>query len=150
MSSPSSDPKGAFEPPPGAFSLRFRVETQHIDELGHAGNVTWVKWVNDVAIAHSTSVGLTAAAYQTRGIVWVVRKHLVEYLGQALEGEELEATTWIAEVRGATSLRRTRFIRVADGRVLARAATTWALIDFRTGRPTRVPPDLMDRYGLSL
>lgn len=140
--------KSAFVPPPGAFTYRFVVEPAHIDELGHAGNVTWVRWVNDIAIAHSTSVGLSADVYQERGIVWVVRKHEVEYLWQALLGEELEAKTWIANVRGATSLRRTRFVRRSDERLLVQAATTWALVDIQTGRPKRVPPDLLDRYGV--
>lgn len=138
-----------FTPPADAFVHRFVVQPEHIDELGHAGNVTWVRWVNDAAIAHSASVGLTAATYRELGVVWVVRKHEIEYLWQALVGETLEAHTWVASLRGATSLRRTVFRRAEDARVLVRAATTWALIDIATTRPRRIPKELLQSYGFS-
>jgi acyl-CoA thioester hydrolase len=74
-----------------------------------------------------------------------VRKHEIEYKASALVGEALVATTWVADLRGATSQRRTLFSRA--GTPLVRAATTWALIDAATGRPRRVPKDLMAKYG---
>jgi acyl-CoA thioester hydrolase len=138
-----------FQPPAHAFTYRFNVKSEHIDELGHAGNVTWLQWVNDAAIAHSRSVGLGAETYGKLGLVWVVRKHEVDYVGQALEGEELTACTWVADLRGATSLRRTIFTRSSDAKPLVYAATTWALIEPATGKPRRIPPELMNRYGFS-
>lgn len=135
--------------PANAFTHRFRVAESDIDELGHAGNVTWVRWVNDAATAHSRSVGLGLAEYKKRGLLWVVRRHEIDYLGQAFAGETIEATTWVESVRGATSLRRTLFHHASDQRLLARCATTWVLIKIDGGRPTRVPQELMERYGVS-
>ena len=139
-----------LEPPANAFTHRFLVPASDIDELGHAGNVAWVRWVNEAAGAHSASVGLDLAAYKELGVVWVVRRHDVEYLGQALAGEGVDAVTWVAAQRGATSLRRTLFRRADDAqRVLARAETTWALVSISTGRPTRIPKELLLRYGFA-
>jgi acyl-CoA thioester hydrolase len=118
-----------------------------IDALGHANNVVWVRWVNEAAIAHSEAVGLGAAAYFELKILWVVRRHDIEYLWSALEGERLHATTWVAEMKAATSLRKTVISRAGDGKLLSRAATTWALIDAATGRPKRVPADIAARYA---
>jgi acyl-CoA thioester hydrolase len=137
----------AFEPPANAFTHRFVVADSEIDELGHAGNVSWVRWVNDAATAHSAAVGLDLSAYRARGLLWVVRRHEIEYLAPAFAGETLEARTWIAQVRGATSIRKTSFRRVADDAKLAHAATTWVLLSMPSGRPTRVPPDLGPLYG---
>lgn len=138
---------GSAESPEMSFMRRFVVPAAAIDELGHVGNVTWVQWVNDTAIAHSRAVGLTPEVYAGLGVVWVVRKHEIEYLLSALEGEPLSARTWVENLRGATSLRRTEFRRDADGKLLVRARTTWALIDTASGRPRRVPPELLERYG---
>lgn len=135
-------------PPANAFTHAFRVAESDIDELGHAGNVTWVRWVNDAATAHSRSVGLGLAEYKKLGMLWVVRRHEIDYLGQAFAREPIEALTWAASVRGATSLRHTLFRRVDDPRWLARAATTWVLIKIDSGRPTRVPDELIVRYGV--
>lgn len=136
-----------FDPPASAHVHRFIVRPEDIDELGHAGNVSWVRWVNDAAIAHSQAMGLTVHVYRELGVLWVVRKHEIEYLASAREGEALEATTWVADLRGATSLRRTLFHRATDRKLLSRAATTWALVEASTGRPRRVPPALLQRYG---
>lgn len=135
------------EAPPRAYHHRFVVSAEHIDELGHAGNVTWVGWINEAAIAHSSAAGLGPDEYLRLGVVWVVRRHEVEYLVPALEGEELVAITWVDDLRGATSLRRTLFRRAADDRLMVRAATTWALVETASGKPRRIPRDLMARYG---
>jgi acyl-CoA thioester hydrolase len=143
-------PRASLDSPPThAYRHRFTVRPEHIDELGHAGNVSWIQWVNDAAIAHSGSIGLTGEFYREFGTVWVVRRHDIEYFASALAGELLVAATWVANMRGATSLRRTHFTRPADGKLLARAATTWALIEASSGRPRRVPVELMRRYGLA-
>lgn len=133
--------------PANAFTQHFCVPSTDIDDLGHAGNVSWVRWVNEAATAHSVSIGLDLAAYRDLGLLWVVRKHEIEYVAPAFDGEALEAITWVETLKGATSLRRTLFRRRADGATLARAATTWVLLSIASGRPTRVPPALLERYG---
>lgn len=137
------------EPPANAFTHRFEVPPSDIDMLGHAGNVSWVRWVNDAATAHSVSIGLGLDAYRALGVVWVVRRHEIDYLGQVFEGEALEAVTWVETLRGATSLRRTLFRRADDGNALCRAATTWVLLDVASGRPRRIPRELLERYGFT-
>jgi acyl-CoA thioester hydrolase len=137
----------ADERPATAYTHHIVVPADAIDALGHVGNVTWVDWVNDTAIAHSRAIGLTPEVYAELGVVWVVRKHEIEYLVSALEGEVITATTWVENLRGATSLRRTEFHRARDAKLLVRAQTTWALIESASGRPRRVPRDLLERYG---
>jgi acyl-CoA thioester hydrolase len=136
-------------PPEHAFAYAFEVDPADIDELGHANNVVWIRWVNEAAIAHSRAVGLGPDAYFSMRVLWVVRRHDIEYLVPALSGEALEAVTWVATLRGATSLRRTLIRRKRDRRLLARAATTWALIDLESGRPRRIPKEILARYGFN-
>jgi acyl-CoA thioester hydrolase len=136
-----------LDPPANAFSHSFLVPPGDIDDLGHASNVSWVRWVQDAASAHSQSIGLGLDAYRELGVIWVVRRHEIEYLGAAFADERIEALTWVADMKGATSLRRTEFRR--DGKLLVRAATTWVLLSIATSRPTRVPASLLARYGFS-
>jgi acyl-CoA thioester hydrolase len=136
------------DPPANAFTHRFAVPDSDIDELGHAGNVSWVRWVNEAATAHSLSVGLGLAAYRELGLLWVVRRHDIEYLAPAFAGELIETFTWVESIRGATCIRRTAFRRQSDGAWLAQAATTWVLLALPGGRPTRVPDHLLERYGV--
>ncbi|RZK12308.1 MAG: hypothetical protein EOO56_28220 [Hymenobacter sp.] len=77
--------------------------------------------------------------------VWVVQEHQVRYLRSAYAGQELQASTWVADVKGASSKRLTRIERVADGQLLCAAETQWVLLDAGSGRPVRVPGEVAER-----
>ncbi len=126
------------------FSLPLTVVRSEIDELGHASNVAYVRWVQDVAKAHSESVGWDHAAYVKLGGVFVVRKHEIEYLASAKDGDELQLVTWIESWTAVTSERRTRIERA--GQVLARCTTTWAFVSLE-GKPRRIPAEVLAAFG---
>jgi acyl-CoA thioester hydrolase len=128
------------------FVLRVRAMPADIDGLGHVSNLVYLRWVLEAALAHSTAAGLDEAAYVSRGQGWVVRRHEIDYLRAAFEGDELTVETRVATVLAASSTRRTRILRA--GEVLARAATDWAYVDYRTGRPMRIPEDVRGRFDL--
>jgi len=124
------------------------VRREDVDELGHAGNLVYVRWVLEAALAHSTSVGLDQAAYLARREVWVVRSHEIHYLRPALPGERLEIETRIASMAAANSIRRTRILRASDRVELCRATTDWAFLDLDRGRPRRIPQDIRSRFAI--
>jgi acyl-CoA thioester hydrolase len=40
-----------------AFEVRITASPDDIDELGHVNNAAWVRWIQDVAIAHWPTSG---------------------------------------------------------------------------------------------
>jgi acyl-CoA thioester hydrolase len=137
--------------PETAFRMVMEVGEGDIDELGHASNVAYVRWIQDVAVAHSSAVGLDIAAYQRLGAVFVVRRHEVDYLRPVLRGERLELRTWIHTVSAAKCQRATQIVRASAGAevVAARALTTWGYIEMRAGRPVRIPADVRAAFGFT-
>jgi acyl-CoA thioester hydrolase len=121
------------------FRHLVEVRDDDIDALGHASNIAFVRWIQDVAIAHSTAVGLDLEAYQKLGAVFVVVRHEIDYVRPAMRGDTLEARTWVATVQAAKVLRSTELVRRHDGQLLARSATTWGFIELATMRPKRIP-----------
>ena len=115
------------------------VVAEDCDELGHVNNVTWVRFVVELAVAHSNAIGFDAARYRELGAVWIVHRHEIDYRAPALPAELLEEETWVAEMRGARCVRSSRIRRPADGALLLEAATTWVWADVRSGRPRRIP-----------
>lgn len=128
-------------------AIRVEVSDQDIDVLGHANNVAYLRWVQDVAVAHSDAVGLTFARYRELGGVFVVRRHEIDYLRSALRGEVLEVRTWIPRSMAAKVLRKTE-VRRLTGEVIVRAETTWGYIDVRALRPTRIPDSVREAFGM--
>jgi acyl-CoA thioester hydrolase len=129
--------------PAHAFQHTFVVEASDIDQLGHANNVAYVRWVQDVAAAHWHALYPTGPEMPPQ--VWVVQEHQIRYLRSAYAGDELRALTWVADVKGASSKRCTRIERVADGQLLCAAETQWVLLDAGSGRPVRVPGEVASR-----
>ena len=116
-------------------TMTFTAQAQHIDELGHVNNAVWVDWIQQIAIAHWTSVATPEHQAQ---YFWVVTRHEIDYRGNIGLGESVEATTFIpAATTGARFDRRVDF-RNAAGKVIVSSNTTWAMLERSTGRLARV------------
>ncbi len=121
------------------FTTRITATNADIDILGHVNNAVWVKWIQDVAVAHWDAVAPPA---HRDAYIWVVTRHEIDYRGNVSAGETVTAETWVAEPpRGARFDRHMRFTG-DDGRVRVEARTTWALLDRASGRLCRVPADV--------
>ena len=115
-----------------------------IDENGHVNNVTYVQWMQDVAIEHYSSIGGIEA--QGPDATWVVREHRIEYLLPAFENEEIEIRTWVENIRRVRSLRKYEFVRKADEKILVKGETDWVFMDVKTGSPRAVPEEVVNVF----
>jgi acyl-CoA thioester hydrolase len=116
-----------------------------IDELGHVSNLVYVRWVLEIAMGHSRSVGWDHPEYRAFGSVFVVRRHEIDYVAQVKAGDELVGETWVEGWRLASCIRKTELRR--GEQVVARAATTWALISLTSGRPQRITDALRTLFS---
>lgn len=128
------------------FVHEVTVVDADIDNLGHASNVVYLRWVQDAALAHSTALGLPEQAYIARGQVWVVRRHEIEYLRAAAAGDRLRIVTRVATMKVANSIRKTEIYRADE--LLCRASTDWVYVDLSRGRPLRIPQEVRETFPL--
>ncbi|MBI1900174.1 MAG: acyl-CoA thioesterase [Planctomycetia bacterium] len=133
---------------PDVFELSLTVREDQIDALGHVGNLVYLQWAVDAAVAHSAAQGWDETAYFHLGAGFVVRSHQIEYLRPARLADAIVVRTWVATFRPASSLRRYKIVRRADGLLLAQAATDWAFVKLATLTPTRIPPEVRDAFVL--
>ena len=96
------------------FEYCVTVQPSDIDEMNHANNVCYVRWMQEAAIAHSTYNGWSTPRYLESGFAWVARRHTIEYLQPALVGDKLIVQTWVADFKRVTSRRKYRFLRKSD------------------------------------
>lgn len=139
---PRNDEYGEFiirliMPLSSIYTKTITIPESAIDENGHVNNVTYVQWMQDIAVEHYSSIGGLSA--QGPESTWVVREHKVEYLFPAFAGEEIEIKTWVENIRRVRSLRKYEFVRKADGKILVRGETDWVFVDAHTGSPRAVP-----------
>jgi acyl-CoA thioester hydrolase len=130
------------------FVHEVEVVESDIDNLGHASNLVYLRWVQEAALAHSTALGFPETAYLERGQAWVVRKHEIEYLRPAVLGDRLRIETRVASMKVANSARKTEVFRGKE--LLCRAETDWVYVDLARARPVRIPEDLRAAFPLEV
>ena len=117
------------------YELSIQVQANDIDQLGHVNNVTYVRWIQDVAVAHWKA---TAPEADQQKLLWIVLRHEIDYKQPAFLGQELIARTWVGNASRLKFERHTEVVRRSDGKLLVKALTLWCPIDAVTGRPVEV------------
>ena len=127
------------------FSIPITAAAADIDELGHVSNLVYLRWVLEVAMAHSRARGMDFADYEALGMVFVVRRHEIDYVQPVLLGQALVASTWVDDWKAAWCIRKTELTR--DGVVVMRAATHWVMMSLASNRPQRIPDQLRVKFA---
>jgi acyl-CoA thioester hydrolase len=148
-----------------AFACYLRVRSNELDSLGHVNNANYVIFIEQAAIDHAAALGLDQGRLAEIGGVFLTRRHFIDYIKPAFAYDHLRVVTWIGGMHGA---RATRFyeierLRAAEvttwplpdrqlatgetlppfGELILRARTDWAFVDVSTGRPRRMPPEVL-------
>jgi acyl-CoA thioester hydrolase len=133
---------------PRLFVRTFAVPAAAIDGVGHVNNLEYLRWMLDAATDHTAAQGWPLTRYAQAGAGWVVRSHAIEYLRPAFAGETIALATWVAAMARTSSTRKYLYYRPADDAVLAQAQTLWVFVDFRTGRLTRIPDEVIAAFAV--
>ena len=120
------------------YIYQHTVTAEEIDELDHAGNYHYIKWMQHAAVAHSSANGWSPQRYIELGSGWVARSHEITYLKPAFDGDSLDIKTWVANLRSVVSLRCYEISRT-NGEVLAEAQTEWVFVNYARNKPVRIP-----------
>ena len=135
-----------LEPPPGrpVFRLDLQPIAADIDENGHVNNVVYLRWAQDLGVAHWQSLAPPEAL---AAWAWIALRHEIDYRRALLPGETAFGRTWVCDT--AEGPRFDRFIRIdaVDGAMCAQVKTTWVLIEQASGRPRRVPPWMVEMFA---
>ena len=120
------------------YTYNHVVVQEEIDALDHVNNVVYVQWIQDISAKHWNDL---IVGHSDVNIVWVVVRHEIDYKGQAVLGDQVTFKTWVGQTKGVTSVRHVEIYK--GTRLLARAATTWCMLDTTTLKPTRITESVL-------
>ncbi|MGF7151922.1 YbgC/YbaW family acyl-CoA thioester hydrolase [Sphingomonas zeicaulis] len=121
--------------------LAVDAEPSDIDFMGHVNNAVYLKWVQNVVIAHWQRI---AGPEAVAAHVWVALRHEIVYRRPAFLNDRLVVTAVLEQVRRESAFYETTVRRGGD--VLARVKSRWCCLDARTLRPTRLGGDIVKRF----
>jgi acyl-CoA thioester hydrolase len=120
------------------YTLTITVSPEDLDLLHHVNNLVYVKWMDKIATNHWAHLTKDTPLPQ---YVWVVVRHEIDYLKQAILGDEIIVKTWVGETKGVTSVRFMEFYK--NDVLLVKAKTTWAMLDAITHKPSRIRENVL-------
>jgi acyl-CoA thioester hydrolase len=126
------------------FSTIIKVEPQHLDDVQHVNNVIYVQWMQDIASMHWDAF---ASDKLKDEVLWMIKRHEVDYYNQAFLHDELQMTTWTGVYTNVTWKRHYEIIRPADNKKIIIAASVWIPLDRKTQRPRRIDDELINMFA---
>ncbi|ROQ49417.1 acyl-CoA thioester hydrolase [Marinobacter sp. 3-2] len=133
---------------PAPFTIEIAVRPDDTDRLGHANNVVYVRWLEDVSWAHIESLGMTWELHEKTGKAMAITRTEIDYLASANAGDQLVLGTWLTDYDGRfRSARQFQLVRPSDGKTLVRAVSTHACVDLKSQRPARAPKEFAEILG---
>ncbi len=136
---------------PDPYTLTIDVTPDDTDRLGHANNVVYVRWLEEISWAHIESLGMTWERHQATGKAMAITRTEIDYLASANAGDRLILATWLTDFDGRfRSARQFQLVRASDGKTLVRAMSSHACVDLKSQRPTRIPAEYGEILGGAL
>ncbi len=122
------------------YQISLKITADDIDALQHVNNLALLKFTQ---IAASKHWELLTQNIET-SVVWVARRHEIDYLKAAFLGDILEIITWVESFEGLKCKRCYEIRRGED--ILVKATTYWVSVDASTMKPKRLTEDLMNLF----
>lgn len=130
------------------FTQTWQIGDEHLDHYQHVNNVAYLSQVEALAWAHSNSLGLHFTDYQALNRAMVIKRHELDYLLPAHDGDTLHCATWIVACDNKLTLKRQfQFICARRQKTVFEALTTFICVSLDSGQPRRLPDIFKTTYG---
>ena len=145
---PHRDPFPTTPPPPlGVFVMHRPVAWSDLDTARHVNNARYLEHIEECGMQVIAAHGWPITRMLAAGFVILLRRHQIQYLRQAVLGDELLITTWVSGVRRPTATRHYLIRQASDGAELVKIDTLGVWVDLASGRPIRIPPELLTDFA---
>lgn len=133
--------------PQAAFTARIAVGSDGTSRgVPHVNNAEYVRWIDRLAELATDQAGFTRATMLESNRMWFVARHEIDYRGEAFDGDELHAATWLDSWTRTSVTRLTAIVEAGKPRAICLATTRWAYVDLESRRPTRIPREMRDAF----
>ncbi len=130
--------------PAGAAEVTETVHFYDTDCGGVVSNLAYLRYVEKARTALFAKLGMPAAEMMATGLFPAVVRTEIDYRAPARLGDEIRVSARLAaaeKVRATCEFRLVATAPGGEGRIVAAARQTVALVQMPEGRPRRLPPE---------
>lgn len=129
------------------YSFESRIRYSEVDCEGKLTLNSILDYFQDCSSFHSEDLNRGMEYLKEKEMAWVLVSWQVEIKRYPSYGEYVTVGTWPSNFKGILG-KRNFVLKEKSGDKLAYADTTWTLIDTKTGRPIRIPQEIVEAYEL--
>ncbi|WP_298436092.1 acyl-ACP thioesterase domain-containing protein [Geobacter sp.] len=116
------------------YEKTFQIRSYEVDMAGRVRPTALLNYLQEAAGDHARLLGVAVRDLIPRGLTWVLSRMHLRLLGTAHSREGLRVRTWPSSREGRFSCREFE-VTAADGRPVALASASFAVLDLATRRP---------------
>lgn len=130
------------------YQFDSRIRCSEVDKECNLTLTAMMNYFQDCSVAHSESLDRGVRYLSENHMAWVLSSWQICCDNMPRLFDEVTVSTWAYDMKAFYGYRNFTMDR-KNGERLAYANSVWVLVDTLTGRPVKVPEDIINEYGTS-
>ena len=130
------------------YQFDSRIRYSEVDKECNLTLTAMMNYFQDCSVAHSESLDRGVRYLSENHMAWVLSSWQICCDNMPRLFDEVTVSTWAYDMTAFYGYRNFTMDR-KNGERLAYANSVWVLVDTLTGRPVKVPEDIINEYGTS-
>lgn len=130
------------------YQFDSRIRYSEVDKECNLTLTAMMNYFQDCSVAHSESLDRGVGYLSENHMAWVLSSWQICCDNMPRLFDEVTVSTWAYDMKAFYGYRNFTMDR-KNGERLAYANSVWVLVDTLTGRPVKVPEDIINEYGTS-
>ena len=130
------------------FTRTFRVRWGELDPSGTVSPANYLRYLIETAWDWGTAIGWGEKYSQNPDVFWVIRETEIHFLHPLRHNDEFGLTIWMVNWQRVRGTRCFELTRKDSGEAIAQGTQHIVYMDMKTGRPTNLPEEEVERFRL--
>jgi len=130
------------------FTCTFRVRWGELDPSGTVSPANYLRYLIETAWDWGVAAGMDANYSQAPDVFWVIRETDIRFLRPLRHNDVFDFTIWMVNWQRVRGTRCFELTRKDNGEVIAQGTQHIVYMDTKTGRPTNLPEEEIEKFRL--
>lgn len=130
------------------FTRTFRVRWGELDPSGAVSPANYLRYLIETAWDWGTAIGWGEKYSQNPDVFWVIRETEIRFQRPLRHNDIFNFTIWMVNWQRVRGTRCFELTRKGNGEVIAQGTQHIVYMDAKTGRPTNLPEEEIEKFRL--
>ena len=130
------------------FTRTFRVRWGELDPSGTVSPANYLRYLVETAWDWGVAAGMDVNYSRNPDVFWVIRETEMHFLRPLRHDDVFDFTIWMVNWQRVRGTRCFELTRKDNGEVIAQGSQHIVYMDTKTGRPTNLPEEEIEKFRL--